>query len=191
MTVTFGIEPWDATRMTIDLLDVVRTLPRIRLDQLDAPTCPGAYLQFTAVSHALPILGPVAEGRYPAYAGVATKSLRERLGRYRQNLRGVDIFTERDIYIVLLPCASRASAAFAEAAFIERFNPLLQGFGWGAKMPGKERRSTKCSDFDALAPGRRWAPTPTATERACAQLRVVAYLAALDPMGPRWPRLKA
>lgn len=190
MMASFGIEPWDDAAMTESLMNMVCGLPRVRLDRLDAPKSPGAYLQFTAVRQTLPILGLVADGRYPAYAGVASISLRERLGRYRQNLRGVENLTESDIYIALLPCSSAGSALFAEAALIEQLNPLLQRFGWGAKMPGDKRGGTKCSAFDALVPGRRWAPTPTLIDQACAQLRVVAYLAALDPAGPRWPSLE-
>jgi hypothetical protein len=89
----------------------------------------------------------------------------------------------------VVPCASRASAAFAEAALIERLDPLLNGLGYGAKVPGRQRTGQRCSPFDALFPGRRWAPEPTALDRLQAQLRIVSYLTQLAPAGVRWDAL--
>src|SRR5690606_19657268 len=67
---TTAIQPWDDAAMTEGLLELVQQLPRVRLDQLDAPDVPGAYLQFVAASHLRDVLGVIAEGRYPAYAGL-------------------------------------------------------------------------------------------------------------------------
>jgi len=87
-----------------------------------------------------------------------------------------------------MPCASTASARWAEAALIAQLDPLLNGLGFGARPPGSTRRQ-RCSAFDALLPGRRWAQHPTLIDQARAQLQVVSHLARLDPSGPRWPAL--
>jgi len=76
-----GIEPWDAEEMAVALVDLVRKLPRERLDCVQAPSAPGAYIQWLAVPSMVNVFGQlVATGQYPAYHGVAYSSLRERLG---------------------------------------------------------------------------------------------------------------
>lgn len=191
-------QPWDDTRMTAELVTTVLSLPRTRLDRLDAPTGPGVYIQFfdLAGTDIGALLGPVGDGRYPAYVGVAAQSLRRRLGRYRQTLRGVEDLDESRVHVAVLPCTSRASALFAEAALIDTLTPPMQGTGYGAKPPGRGRPGTVrhhltsgCSTWDALFPGREWAAAPSILDVALAALHVTAYLAVLDPDGPRWERL--
>lgn len=187
------IQPWDDEQMVADLLDLVIELPRTRLDRIEAPDMPGSYLMFLKSTRAdvVDVLGPASDGRVPIYAGSAQKSLRDRLSRYPLGLRGVEAIRTTDVYVSLLPCASAASARFAEAVLLESppvFNVLG---GWGQMTPGSTRASQRVSPIDALWPGRRWAPAPTIVDRARAHLGVVAYLAKLDPAVPRWPRLDA
>lgn len=185
-----ALQPWDDAALTARLLEVVCALPRVRLDRLDAPAMPGCYLQFFATERVEPALGAlVASGRYVAYVGVASRSLRERVGRYRQSIDGLDAVREDDVSLAVLPCASTASARFAEAALIERLEPVLNGLGWGSKPQGARRAGQRCSPVDALFPGRRWAAVASSIDQARARMQVVAALAALDPCGPRWPAL--
>lgn len=186
------IQPWDDEKMVCDLLDLVVTLPRTRLDLAEAPDGPGAYVMFLRSQRpeVVDILGfALTDGRVPCYAGSAQVSLRERLSRYPLSLRGVKAIQPADVYVTLLPCASSASARFSEAVLLE--SPPVFNFlgGWGQKVPGSNRASQRVSPIDALWPGRRWAPTPTLVDRARAHLGVVAYLAELDGAVPRWPRL--
>lgn len=189
MGMTPAMQPWDEGPMRRDLLTVFERLPRERLDRLvDLPSVPGCYAQWFATPAVEPVLGSIiATGRYPAYLGVASSSLRERLGRYRQTIRDIASIRERDIYIAVLPCASAASALFAERAGIDELDPPLQGTGWGSKVPGSNRQEQ--SPVDALFPGRRWAATPSLLEQARARLLVLSRLIKMDPDGPRWPRL--
>lgn len=189
MGMTPAMQPWDEGPMRRDLLTVFECLPRERLDRLvDLPSVPGCYAQWFATPAVEPVLGSIiATGRYPAYLGVASSSLRERIGRYRQTIRDIASIGERDIYIAVLPCASAASALFAERAGIDELDPPLQGTGWGSKVPGSNRQEQ--SPVDALFPGRRWAVTPSLLEQARARLLVLSRLIKLDPQGPRWPVL--
>lgn len=185
-----GIEPWDAVAMTTDLLELVRGLPRERLDRIEAPNVPGAYLQFLAAPWLASTMGTLAQGRYPVYAGLAARSLRERIGRYRLTLRGVRAFSERDVYVLVVPCGSPASAAFAEAALIEALDPIWNGNGYGAKTPGAKRSGQRASEFDALFPGRHWRPAASLIDEACARLAVVSRLACLGAGESRWPPIE-
>jgi hypothetical protein len=180
------IQPWDDGAMTRDLVELARGLDRVRLDLIDIePGVPGAYLQFTAKGSALPVLGTVAYGRYVAYVGLAW-CLRERLGRYRGSLRGLKDFGERDIFVAIVPCASRASAAYAERALIDAYNPVFNGLGYGSRAVGAKRKGQRSSSFDALFKRRDQACEPSMNQQACAHLRVVSHLARMDPGGPRW-----
>jgi hypothetical protein len=176
--------------MTASLLAAVRDLPRRRLDSPPSnwASGPGIYLQFLDAEHLSEFLGStIATAAVPSYAGVAERSLRERIGRYRQSLRGVEAIGPENILIAALPCDSRASALFAEAALIDAFDPVLNGTGWGAKVPGKNRTGQRCSPIDALIPGRAWASAASQIDHARARLRVISRLARLDPNGLRWP----
>lgn len=189
MVITAGMQPWDEAPMRRDLIRVLESLPRERLDRLThLPSVPGCYIQWFATPAVGPVLGlMIAEGRYPAYLGVASISLRERIGRYRQSIRGIDSIRERDIYIAVLPCTSAASALFAERAGIDTLQPPLQGLGWGSKVPGSNRQEQ--SPVDALFPGRRWASPSGLVAQAMARILVLSRLINLDPQGPRWPAL--
>ena len=187
---SLSLAPWDDERMTEDLLRLAHALPRQLLTQLAAPDLPGAYIQFLAARELESILGAtLAFGRYPVYVGVAS-SLRERLRRYVQSLRGMPVRPSQ-IHVVLIPCRTKASACFAEAALIEQLNPIWNALGgWGQKVPGAKRVGQRCSPVDALLLGeRRWASAPSIVDRARAYLRLVSHLAELDPTGHRWPPL--
>jgi hypothetical protein len=181
-------QPWDEAPMRRDLVDTLHRLPRERLDRLaDLPSVPGCYVQWTATRVVEPTLGHlVATGQYPSYLGVATVSLRERVGRYRQNIRGTSL-RERDIYVAVLPCTSAASALFAERAALEEIPVPLAGLGFGSKAPGANR--SEQSPVDALFPGRRWASPADLVAQAKARLKVLSWLVNLAPDGPRWPAL--
>lgn len=190
MTKTTTLQPWDEAPMRRDLVRVLTRLPRARLDLIaaaDLPSAAGCYGQWFATPAVEPVLGRlVASGRYIGYLGVAS-NLRERIGRYRQSIRGITAIREQDIWIAALPCTSLASALFAERAGIEELSPPMQGMGWGSKVPGSNRKEQ--SPIDALFPGRRWSsPTDRVTE-AKARLQVLSCLINLDPAGPRWPAL--
>lgn len=189
MTATKAPHPWDDDAMTRRLLQVVPRLERQRLDAIDVGPVPGIYLTFFASPRIEPLLGRlVAHGIYPSYVGVAAASLRERIGRHRRTVDAVEGIDEHETYIAAMPCASTASARWAEAALIAQLDPLLNGLGFGARPPGPTRRQ-RCSAFDALLPGRPWAQRPTLIDQARAQLQVVSHLSRLDPSGPRWPAL--
>lgn len=190
MTDHLSLQPWDDAVMTRDLLALVLELPRVRLSELrDAPTVPAAYLVFFATTSVEPTLDPlVSTGQYCAYAGVCSHNARERINRYRQSIRGIDAFDEDDIFIAILPCASTASARFCEAALIESLDPVWNGLGFGAKVPGSTRSRQQISPIDALFP-RRWAPSASLVDTARAQLQVLSNLTRRDPNGPRWPAL--
>jgi len=179
--------------MVSDLIRVVTDLPRVKLSNIDPTPVPGCYLQFMASRELGPPMGPfdevVATGRYPAYAGLASKSLRERIGRYRQTIRGLETVTASTIFLAVLPCSSAASARFCEEVLIRRFGPVLNGLGWGSKVPGSRRSAQACSPVDALLPGRRWAQPASPVEVACAHLQVLANVAVRDPGGHRWDPL--
>jgi hypothetical protein len=162
--------------------------PLERLDHMEPPKCPGAYLEFLAAPW-LPEMGILAEGRYPVYAGLAQASLRERVGRYRPALKGIRAFGICDVWFLFVECPSSGSAALAERTLIERYRPLFNGMGHGSKAVGINRTGQKCSAFDALFPGRRWAREPSPFERAASLLEVSSYLTRLDPAGPRWEPL--
>ena len=184
------MQPWDDGAMTAALMKLVPTLPRVRLDEIQPPNQPGCYLQFFDTEAVKEVLGEtIASGRYPAYVGVAACSLRERVGRYRQSVDGLDCLREREIHLALLPCASAAAALYSERVLIDRLHPVLNGTGWGSKVPGANRTSQRCSPVDALFPGRRWATAPSLRDRAMALMRVVESLATLGPETPRWPAL--
>lgn len=183
-----GIEPWDAEEMAVALVDLVRKLPRERLDCVQAPSAPGAYIQWLAVPSMVNVFGQlVATGQYPAYHGVAYSSLRERLGRYALGMRGTELSTS-DIWVTLVPCSATTSAVFAERCLQERIPAPMNGLGWGAKVPGS-RRHGRCSPIDALVPGRAWAPPATRIDEALARLRLVAWALRLRPATPLWPPL--
>lgn len=189
MTTSEVLHPWDDGAMTRRLLRVVPRVVRCRLDEVDVAAVPGVYVTFFASRQVEPKLGPlVAQGRYPSYVGVAASSLADRIGRHRATLRAVDDIDESDTYVAVVPCASTASARYAESALIDRLHPVLNGLGFGARPPGSTRRQ-RCSAFDALFPGRQWAQRPTLIDQARAQLQVVSHLARLDPGGLRWPAL--
>lgn len=187
---TATLQPWDEAPMRRDLVQVLQRLPRERLDRLtDLPSVPGCYAQWTATPAVEPILGRlVATGRYPANIGVASVSIRERIGRYRQSIRGTSL-RERDIHVAVLPCSSAASALFAERVGLEEVPVPLAGTGFGSKVPGSNRREQ--SPVDALFPGRRWASPADLVAQAKARLQVLTWLINLDPSGPRWPALPA
>jgi hypothetical protein len=189
MDETTTMQPWDEKPMRVALLSLVTQLPRVRLDELrDAPSAPGVYLQFLASKRVEPVLGTlIATGRYPLYAGVSGASLRERIGRYRQSLSGMDVLSERDLYVSVLPCVSKASAQFSESVLLDELAPPFQGLGWGSKVPGSHRREQ--SPIDAILPGRRWASPTGPRLRAITHLRVLSSLIRLDPVGPRWEPL--
>lgn len=188
---TTSLQPWDEAPMRRDLVRALQRLPRERLDRLsDLPSTPGCYVQWMVTPAVEPILGRlVATGRYPAYLGVAAGSggLRERIGRYRQSIRGTSL-RECDIHIAVLPCPA-ASALFAERAGLEEIPVPLTGMGYGSKSPGSNRREQ--SPFDALFPGRQWACPADLVAQADARLRVLVWLINLDPGGPRWPAISA
>jgi hypothetical protein len=189
MSKIVGIQPWDEVPMRRALVRSLRRLPRVRLDLLtDLPSVPGCYLQFFAAPAVEPVLGKlVAGGQYPAYLGVASVSLRDRIGRYHQTIRGIEAVRAEDIHVAVLPCTSAASAHFAESAGIEELSPLLNGLGWGSKMPGLNRREQ--SPVDAIFPGRQWASPADPITQARVRLRVLSSLIQTDPSGPRWPAL--
>lgn len=190
MPKTPAMQPWDEAPMRRDLVRVLKRLPRERLDRVagtDLPSAAGCYGQWFSTPAVEPALGAlVATGRYIGYLGVAS-NLRERIGRYRQSIRGVTTIREQDIWIAVLPCTSLASALFAERAGIDELSPPLQGMGWGSKMPGSNRKEQ--SPVDALFPGRRWASPTDRVAEAKARLQVLSCLINLDPSGPRWPAL--
>lgn len=183
------IQPWDDEAMAKDLLDLVVTLPRHPLREVatNGPRLSGAYLHWVSSDHpdVTDLLGPVATAEFPAYAGLA-RSLAPRQARYRQSLAGVRAISEDDIYVTVVPCATIASAAFAEMVLLDAFRPVLSVLGgWGAKVPGS-RRNPRVSPVDALWPGRGWAPEADPLRRAQAVLTVLANHAERDPAGPRW-----
>lgn len=183
------IEPWDSDQMAQDLVSLVWQLPRERLDRVDPPGMPGAYIQWFAAPSMAALFGPfVASGRYPAYHGVAYLSLRERLSRYSLAMRGTPL-TSRDLWVTLIPCASTASAVFAESCLHERLPAPLNGLGWGSKVPGRRRAGQRCSPIDALIPGRAWAPPVTRADEALARLRVLLWALRVPPTGEWWPPL--
>lgn len=185
------VHPWDDREMTDRLVEAVQRLPRVPLSEVAAPATPGAYLQFVAAPQLAPLLGStVATGRYPAYVGVAMRSLRERVGRYRQSIAGLTELDDAELFVALVPCASSASAAFAERALIEALQPALNGSGWGAKRPGA-RRAGRCSPVDAVLRGRRWAAMATPLDTARARLQLLSAQLRMDPDGPRWEPLVA
>lgn len=191
MTHTVALQPWDETPMRRKLMEVLVELERVRLSDLrDLPPVPGIYAQFFSTPAVESVLSSlISSGVYPAYIGVAAVNLRERIGRYRQSIAGIRSISEQDIHIAVMPCASGASAVFAESAAISELKCPLQGTGWGSKVPGTNRK--EASPVDALFPGRNWAaPAPLAAE-ADARLRVLSRLIRLDPAGPRWPALPA
>jgi len=192
LALSTALQPWDDAQMARDLMHLVPTLPRQALSSLrpaDTPSGPGAYLQFMAASEDLvPVLGAiVASGRYVLYAGLA-KDLRERMGRYRVALRRTGKLTEGGLWVALMPCASLASAAFAEAALISGLSPIMNAIGgWGSQAPGTKRSGQRVSDADCLI-GHWWSRPPSLLEVARARLRVAAHLAQM-PDQPRWPAL--
>lgn len=91
--------------------------------------------------------------------------------------------------MAMLPCASAASACFAEAVLLE-WSPIFNFLGgFGQKIPGSNRTGQRVSPIDALWPGRKRAPAPTLVDRTRADLGVVAHMARFDPAIPRWPSL--
>jgi hypothetical protein len=183
-----GIELWDADEMAEALVALVQTLPRERMDRVEAPAVPGAYIQWLARPSMSNVFGQwVATGQYPAYHGVAYLSLRERLGRYTLSMRGTQL-SPSDIWVTLVPCSATTSAVFAERCLQERIPAPMNGLGWGAKVPGN-RRHGRCSPIDALVPGRAWAPPATGLDEALARLRLVDWALRLPPASPVWPAL--
>lgn len=185
------MQPWDEAPMRRDLVRVLKRLPRERLDRLTdlPPSTRGIYVQWFATPAVEPILGRlIASAQYPCNIGVAAGrgGLRERIGRYRQSIRGTTL-REQDIWIATMPCSSAASALFAESVGLEEVPVPLAGSGFGAKPPGSNRREQ--SPFDALFPGRRWAAQADLLDQAKARLKVLTWMINLDPGGPRWPAL--
>lgn len=182
-------QPWDDRALATRLHGLVMSLPRERLDLVAPPAEPGTYLQFLATPRVESVLGRLnSTGQYCSYVGVASRSLRERIGRYRQTIADIPQIREQDLYLAILPCDSTAAARYCEAELIDWLNPVLNGLGWGSKVPGRTRRG-RCSASDALLPGRPWAPAPSLVDQAKARMQVLEHLAALEPGGPRWPAL--
>ncbi len=184
------LQPWDDGEMAKDLLDLVVTLPRHPLPEVatNGPTLPGGYLHWVSSDHpdVVGLLGPTARAEIPAYAGLASRNLRARQSRYRQSLTGMRAISENDIHVTVIPCATTASAAFAEMVLLEAYRPVLNALGgWGAKVPGA-RRNPRVSLVDALWPGRGWTHEADPLRRVQAMLTVVANRAERDPAGPRW-----
>jgi hypothetical protein len=178
--------------MVANLVRTATQQPRIPLHRLEPPDEAGAYLQFlgTTTAEVVELLTPtIAAGTVPCYVGSAS-SLRERLGRYRQTIRDLP-FEESDIHVALIPCASKASALYSEAALIDAFGvPVFNRLGgWGQKVPGRNRRRQRSSAIDALFPGRTWVTAASPVDRIRARATVVGALADLDPTGPRWSQL--
>lgn len=190
MPKTPAMQPWDEAPMRRNLVRVLKRLPRERLDRLtDLPSATGLYVQWFATPAVEPTLGRlVATGQYPSYLGVAAGrgGLRERIGRYRQSIRGTSL-REQDIWIATMPCSSAASALFGERVGLDEVPVPLAGCGFGAKPPGSNRHEQ--SPFDALFPGRRWAQQADLLTQAKARLKVLSWMINLDPSGPRWPAL--
>lgn len=190
MAGTRGIEPWDADAMAEALVALVRELPRERLDRIQAPAQPGAYVQWLAGGSLREVFGPlVATGRYPAYHGVAHLSLRERLGRYKLAMRGTKL-SPADIWVTVVPCSDTASAVFAEQCLQARLPAPMNGLGWGAKVPGSRRRG-RVSPIDAVVPGRAWAPRATLMDEARARVRIASWSLRVAPGASVWPPLPA
>lgn len=194
--------PWNDSMMRQRLLSVTAALPRTPLAEIEPPKEPGVYLQFLAtpdhrfddrrrlVPGLRAVFGTaVATGILPCYAGVATVDLSERIGRYRKSLAGITAIDEHSLYIAVLPMPSAASALFAERALIDAYDPVLNGTGWGSKVPGGGRPGRRSSPIDALISGREWASKISEPDRALAHARVVAKLARRGNDAPRWPAL--
>lgn len=190
---TMHMHSWDDAGMAGEVLAATLRLERVCLAEVDAPSVPGCYVTWIGTSrselHEI-LSATLATGRYPVYVGTAARSLRERLGRYRQSLRDIAAIEESDVYLGVMPCASRASAAFMEAVLLEELPTVLAELGgWGAKIPGRSRTRQRSSGLDALLPGRAWVRNASPIDQIRARARVVAHLAGLDPAGPRWDPL--
>lgn len=180
----------DDSAMRAELLAAVGGLERVCLDGLPvvAPRTPGAYLVFLAAPRLIPKLSElVAMGMVPAYAGVAKRSLKERVGRYRTSLQGM--LDPEEVHFALLPTVSSGAALYAEDVFIAALAPIFNGTAFGSKIPGARRAGQRISLVDALLSRRAWARTPSPVEEAVAHLRILGRLLRMGPNGPRWPAL--
>lgn len=186
-----ALHPWDDARMTTDLLRLVTVLPREPLSTIKPPDQPGMYIQFLAsegtdLEQAYGHI--VATGQAAFYAGSA-RSLKERMNRYRTALSRMRDLGEDDLWILVLPCASLASAVFAEQAVIARVAPVMNGIqGWGGRDPGRKRAvQQRVSAACCLIP-QWWSRQPSALQVTRARLKVAAHLAQM-PDQPLWPAL--
>jgi hypothetical protein len=178
------------------VIEAALAVERVPLPEVKAPSSPVGYVVWAATERpeVVDVLGPIlSTARFPVYCGVSKTSGRARFRRYIQSLEGVEALDLRDLYVGVLPCTTPAWAAFTEVALIDGLgNPLLNRLGgFGAKVPGANRRRQRSNALDALWPSRRrWTTAPTPIDRMCARLAVVSYLAELDPDGPRWPAIE-
>lgn len=185
---------WDDPSLRADVVHELLATPRRPLYELDltALNVPGAYVMHVATT--TPAFVEVfsetlAYGCYPLYAG-SSRRLGARLRRYEQSLRDLRDLSYTDLWVSVLPTTSHASALFAEASLLEGLQPIANKLGgFGAKVPGSNRARQKATQFDALLPGRSWVRPPSLVDRIRARAAVVAYLAGLDPAGPRWEPL--
>lgn len=185
------VELWDERSMIDRLVAAVLGLQRVRLDETtELDDHPGVYLQWFATRSPtirFALTDTIALGRFPAYAGVAAVSLRERMSRYRRRVAELDAIDSNEVYVATLTLPSAASAKWAEAALHEWLNPPLQGTGWGSKPPGSHRKEQ--SPIDAILHGRHWARPASLNAELSARLQILERLLSLDPAGPRWEPL--
>jgi hypothetical protein len=185
-----ALQPWNERNMRRKLLRTVRSLPRVPLSAVDPPSMPGCYLQFFAnVALADSVGFLAASGQACVYVGVGARNLRARIRRHRSTVEGMPSLSTDDVHVAILPCASTASAAFAEAVLIQALSPVLNGLGWGSRPPGAGRSGQRVSPIDALLGGRSWAPAASTDDVANARLLVLRHLALDLGTSLRWPAL--
>lgn len=176
--------PWDDPRTENELMEWVMRRPRARYDRLTPEDQPGAYMFFAA--GAVETLGPLGTACFPVYVGSASDSLKERLSRYGRSLWGIEGLDSEHLWVLTVPCRSHAGAVWCEAVLMEELRPFFNGKGFGSKMPGSRRALQRCSVFDGIFPGRKWAREVPLNVQADARLQLVNYLATLMPAEPRW-----
>lgn len=201
------MRPWDDP-MVDESIEAALDADRIPLTLAVGCSGPAAYLLFLAADRngsALPaaapvgrtdgrisaLYGPIADGTFPYYTGSA-KSLRERLGRHRRNLGGLDGIDVAHFWVAAIPTSTFAWALFVEANLkligAPGDSPRLAGLG--SRTVGRHRRGGTPSPFSTIHPGRpNWTARPSKVARARAAVNVARQLADL-PRGPRWPPLR-
>ncbi|MDI9694982.1 Eco29kI family restriction endonuclease [Burkholderia cenocepacia] len=146
--------------------------------------------------------------RYPVYIGKAVREnakqgfnprpttrakIWERLGQHAESIRAVqDAGNDLDFRLEDFRCRhlvlNDAYITLAELVLITTFRPAWNGMGFGSKVVGGERMTSRPSLWDSLHPGRGGRPAGTAERGQLAQDKIKESIQKLSA-GSNDPRL--